>query len=78
MSDPRFVQTCREKYWHEKSDSEKIEKMADTLRYFCHEFIQLHKLMVHSHRENGDLVIPFRYEDELAYIFKNPLNEEKK
>ena len=71
------------KYWHEMSADEKIEKLADSLRYLSKQYLETAKLVWklerHQHGELGMPVIPLIAEDKHEpWILQNPLNQESK
>lgn len=75
--------TSRAKYWHEMSADEKIEKLADSLRYLSKQYLETAKLcarlQMHQHSDSGIVTIPIWNKDEHEpWILQNPLNQESK
>jgi hypothetical protein len=76
---------CRELYFHERTDSQKIEKMADAIQYLVQKLKEagesIDQLKRHSHAD-GQITVPMiqdRHGDRFSesYFFKNPLGVER-
>ena len=75
----------REKYWEERSLDEKLEKLAETTECLAYRFSELlevyARLKIHSHSQNGEIVVPLRSDSEFyrpTYFDRNPLRRESK
>lgn len=74
-------QCNREKYWEEKSDSEKIEKLAEAVEILGRSVVELEKenclLRQHSHLSEGLIVAPVnRNQVEQPWYKTHLLNRE--
>ena len=77
---------CRELYFHERTDSQKIAKMADAIQYLVAKMKEagdtIDQLKRHSHAD-GKITVPMireRHADDHfseSYFFKNPLGVER-
>ncbi len=71
---------CREKYWSEKTDQEKIIILGEAVDLMAKRMIEMEdtlmRLLQHDHH-NGALLVPLRYEAlDIPYWMKNPLRRE--
>lgn len=76
---------CRELYFHERTDAQKIAKMADAIQYLVAKLKEagdsIEQLKKHSH-DGGTITVPMiqdRNENRFSesYFFKNPLGVER-
>ena len=70
---------CREKYWEELTDAERIGKLADTIEYQQRTIDELEILVdilrTHIHSNNGDIFKPAFHQGNTlkSYRSANPL-----
>ena len=82
MTNPDKSQSecSRRKYWHEKSDGEKIEQLGESLDYLCKQFLEIgqivHRLRGHRHGMLDETVISLNHKEAAEpWILRNPLNK---
>ena len=73
----------REKYFHERTDSEKIEKLAEVVEWLSRDLHvikeTMFRLLAHQHGPTGQILAPIIKDQDnpISHFLKNPLNRER-